>query len=170
RAIRTRLTRTLQPTSRSNQSSQTHSTTPARPRAHPATAAQTLPPRSHMAAPARRRMRKGDRQPSRARCRGSGAGGCIGRLRGERRRAAGCLSRRARLAIIAGRRGAGAAPLTPEELRMEGGPAWPTRGSTQELLRLAWPLILSNSCWTLQIVLDRVLLSWGADSDAVAAA
>jgi MATE family multidrug resistance protein len=26
-------------------------------------------------------------------------------------------------------------------------------------MRLAWPLILSNSCWTLQIVLDRVLLS-----------
>src|SRR5262249_30400356 len=36
---------------------------------------------------------------------------------------------------------------------------WPTRASGHEVLRLAWPLILSNSCWTLQIVLDRILLS-----------
>jgi MATE family multidrug resistance protein len=36
---------------------------------------------------------------------------------------------------------------------------WPTRASSKELLRLAWPLILSNSCWTLQIILDRALLS-----------
>ena len=37
--------------------------------------------------------------------------------------------------------------------------AWPNRASCQEMLRLSWPFILSNSCWTLQIVLDRVLLS-----------
>src|SRR4029078_7252237 len=35
----------------------------------------------------------------------------------------------------------------------------PSRASCRELLQLAWPFILSNSCWTLQIVLDRVLLS-----------
>ena len=33
------------------------------------------------------------------------------------------------------------------------------QGGTGELLRLAWPFILSNSFWTLQILLDRVLLS-----------
>src|SRR4051794_26687253 len=32
-------------------------------------------------------------------------------------------------------------------------------GGTRELLRLAWPFILSNSFWTLQILIDRVLLS-----------
>jgi MATE family multidrug resistance protein len=32
-------------------------------------------------------------------------------------------------------------------------------GGTLELLRLAWPLVLSNSFWTLQIVLDRILIS-----------
>jgi MATE family multidrug resistance protein len=32
-------------------------------------------------------------------------------------------------------------------------------GSTRELLRLAWPLVLSNSIWMAQIILDRVLLS-----------
>jgi MATE family multidrug resistance protein len=32
-------------------------------------------------------------------------------------------------------------------------------GSTRELLRLAWPLILGNSIWMLQIVVDRILLS-----------
>src|SRR5262249_22510884 len=32
-------------------------------------------------------------------------------------------------------------------------------GGTRELLRLAWPLVLSNSFWTLQIVLDRLLIS-----------
>src|SRR5947209_6035517 len=32
-------------------------------------------------------------------------------------------------------------------------------GPTRELLRLAWPLVLSNSFVTLQIVLDRILLS-----------
>ncbi len=40
-------------------------------------------------------------------------------------------------------------------------PSAPPRadGTTRELLRLAWPLILSSSFLTLQIVLDRVLLS-----------
>ncbi|MFO0844124.1 MAG: MATE family efflux transporter [Gemmataceae bacterium] len=37
--------------------------------------------------------------------------------------------------------------------------ARPTMASSQELWRLAWPFILSQSCWTFQIVLDRVLLS-----------
>src|SRR5262245_22515988 len=37
---------------------------------------------------------------------------------------------------------------------------WHGPGGGGELLRLAWPLILSNSFWTLQIVLDRLLLSW----------
>ncbi len=46
--------------------------------------------------------------------------------------------------------------------------ARPTWASTRELWRLAWPFILSNSCWTLQIVLDRVLLSRGS-TEAVAA-
>src|SRR5262245_1850133 len=46
--------------------------------------------------------------------------------------------------------------------------ARPTKASTTELLALAWPLIVSNSCWTLQIVLDRVLLS-RSSSDEVAA-
>jgi MATE family multidrug resistance protein len=32
-------------------------------------------------------------------------------------------------------------------------------GSVRELLRLAWPLILSNSIWMAQIILDRILLS-----------
>ena len=35
----------------------------------------------------------------------------------------------------------------------------PPLGSTRELLRLAWPLVLSNSIWMAQIILDRVLLS-----------
>ena len=37
--------------------------------------------------------------------------------------------------------------------------SYPTPASSREMWRLAWPFILSNSCWTLQIVLDRVLLS-----------
>lgn len=32
-------------------------------------------------------------------------------------------------------------------------------GGRKELLQLAWPFIVSNSFWTLQILLDRVLLS-----------
>jgi MATE family multidrug resistance protein len=35
----------------------------------------------------------------------------------------------------------------------------PNRASCRELLRLAWPLILGQSGWTLQIIFDRVLLS-----------
>jgi MATE family multidrug resistance protein len=35
----------------------------------------------------------------------------------------------------------------------------PTRASAAELLKLAWPLVLTNSAWTLQIVLDRIMLS-----------
>lgn len=42
-------------------------------------------------------------------------------------------------------------------------------GGKAELLLLAWPLILSNSIWTLQITIDRVFLSW-LGSEAVAAA
>lgn len=45
----------------------------------------------------------------------------------------------------------------------------PTPGGARELLRLAWPLILSNSIWTVQIVLDRMLLSW-VSTDLVGAA
>src|SRR5919201_1866555 len=37
--------------------------------------------------------------------------------------------------------------------------AWPDRHGARQVLRLAWPLVLSNSLWTLQIVYDRVLLS-----------
>jgi MATE family multidrug resistance protein len=40
---------------------------------------------------------------------------------------------------------------------------WAAPGGAGELIRLAWPLVLSNSCWTLQIVLDRVLLSRAGD-------
>jgi MATE family multidrug resistance protein len=46
---------------------------------------------------------------------------------------------------------------------------WHSPGGGKEMLRLAWPLILSNSFWTLQIILDRVLLSQ-TNSDAVGAA
>lgn len=35
----------------------------------------------------------------------------------------------------------------------------PPPGSTRELARLAWPLVLGNSIWMAQIILDRVLLS-----------
>jgi MATE family multidrug resistance protein len=35
----------------------------------------------------------------------------------------------------------------------------PTTASCRELLRLAWPFILGQSFWTLQIILDRILLS-----------
>jgi MATE family multidrug resistance protein len=46
---------------------------------------------------------------------------------------------------------------------------WHEDGGGRELLRIALPLILSNSFMTLQITIDRALLSQ-ADSDAVAAA
>jgi multidrug resistance protein, MATE family len=42
------------------------------------------------------------------------------------------------------------------------------RGSVRELLRLAWPLIVTNSFFTLQIFIDRILLSH-ASSEAVGA-
>jgi len=45
---------------------------------------------------------------------------------------------------------------------------WHADGGGAELVRLALPLILSNSIWTLQIIIDRVLLS-RYSSDAVAA-
>jgi MATE family multidrug resistance protein len=48
------------------------------------------------------------------------------------------------------------------------GLAWPNAASTRQLLRLAWPLLLSNSFLTLQIVLDRLLLS-NSSSEAVGA-
>src|SRR5262245_5496683 len=35
----------------------------------------------------------------------------------------------------------------------------PTWASAREVLKLAWPLVLTNSAWTLQIVLDRIMLS-----------
>lgn len=38
--------------------------------------------------------------------------------------------------------------------------AWAAPGGYGELLRIALPLIFSNSVWTLQITLDRVFLSW----------
>jgi MATE family multidrug resistance protein len=46
---------------------------------------------------------------------------------------------------------------------------WCQEGGGRELLRLALPLILSSSFWTLQITIDRALLSQYS-SDAVAAA
>jgi MATE family multidrug resistance protein len=45
----------------------------------------------------------------------------------------------------------------------------PAPGGVEELLRLAWPLILSNSFWALQIFLDRLLLA-RAGGDQVGAA
>lgn len=48
-------------------------------------------------------------------------------------------------------------------------PLWYAEGGGRELLRLAFPFVLSSSIWTLQIALDRILLS-RADSDAVGAA
>jgi Na+-driven multidrug efflux pump len=38
-----------------------------------------------------------------------------------------------------------------------------------ELLALAWPLIVSNSFWTLQIALDRILLSRHSAAEVAAA-
>jgi MATE family multidrug resistance protein len=46
---------------------------------------------------------------------------------------------------------------------------WHRDGGGRELLRLAFPLIVSNSFWTLQVFTDRVLLG-RSSSDAVAAA
>ncbi|MGL4552108.1 MAG: MATE family efflux transporter, partial [Gemmataceae bacterium] len=44
----------------------------------------------------------------------------------------------------------------------------PTRDSLARLLTLAWPLIASQSIWTVQIVLDRIFLS-RADAESVGA-
>src|SRR5207248_9091386 len=46
---------------------------------------------------------------------------------------------------------------------------WLEPGGGRELLRLALPFILSNSIWTLEIALDRVLLS-RSSTEAVGAA
>src|SRR5438067_10724582 len=46
---------------------------------------------------------------------------------------------------------------------------WRGPGGGRELLRVAWPLILTNSFWALQIALDRILLS-RAGPELVAAA
>jgi len=46
--------------------------------------------------------------------------------------------------------------------------AWRGPGGGREVLRLAWPLILSNSFWTLQITLDRVFLGWRSSNDTAA--
>jgi MATE family multidrug resistance protein len=43
-------------------------------------------------------------------------------------------------------------------------------GGARELLGLAWPLILSNSIWTLQITLDRALLSRSGSQSVAAGA
>jgi MATE family multidrug resistance protein len=45
---------------------------------------------------------------------------------------------------------------------------WIGPGGGRELLALAWPLILSNSIWTLQITLDRVFLGRHASADLAA--
>jgi MATE family multidrug resistance protein len=45
---------------------------------------------------------------------------------------------------------------------------WTGPGGGRELLVLAWPLILSNSIWTLQITLDRVFLGQNNASDFAA--
>ena len=44
---------------------------------------------------------------------------------------------------------------------------WQEQGGGRELLRLAWPLILSNSFWTLQITLLDI--SYGALASGIAA-
>jgi MATE family multidrug resistance protein len=38
-------------------------------------------------------------------------------------------------------------------------PAWGGPAGAGELLRLAWPFIISNGCWTMQLAFNRVLLS-----------
>jgi MATE family multidrug resistance protein len=47
-----------------------------------------------------------------------------------------------------------------------GGPVSPAPGGLKELVRLAWPLALSSSFWTIQLVLDAIFL---AHYDTVAA-
>src|SRR3954447_14395143 len=45
---------------------------------------------------------------------------------------------------------------------------WDGPGGGRELLALAWPLVLANSIWTLQITLDRVFLGRHAAADLAA--
>src|SRR5215213_7021926 len=54
--------------------------------------------------------------------------------------------------------------MTPRRLRDR----WTGPGGGRELLALAWPLVLSNSIWTLQITLDRVFLGQNNASDFAA--
>src|SRR4051794_21870368 len=46
---------------------------------------------------------------------------------------------------------------------------WNGPAGGREVLRIAWPLILANSFATLELMLDRILLSWH-HSDEVGAA
>jgi MATE family, multidrug efflux pump len=46
---------------------------------------------------------------------------------------------------------------------------WHGPGGMRELLALAWPLVVSNSFWTLQIALDRILLSRHSSAEVAAA-
>jgi MATE family multidrug resistance protein len=46
---------------------------------------------------------------------------------------------------------------------------WQGPGGVRELLALAWPLVVSNSFWTLQIALDRILLSRHSSAEVAAA-
>ena len=46
---------------------------------------------------------------------------------------------------------------------------WHGPGGIRELLALAWPLVVSNSFWTLQIALDRILLSRHSSAEVAAA-
>lgn len=46
---------------------------------------------------------------------------------------------------------------------------WNGPGGGREVLRLAWPLMLSNSFWTLQIALDRMMLGWRSSDETAAA-
>lgn len=47
--------------------------------------------------------------------------------------------------------------------------AWRGPGGAGEVLRIAWPLILSNSFWTIQIGMDRVFLGRRSSDDVAAA-
>lgn len=45
----------------------------------------------------------------------------------------------------------------------------PDLPTVRQLLRIAWPLVLSNSFWMVQITLDRIFLSWHGSEDVGAA-
>lgn len=45
---------------------------------------------------------------------------------------------------------------------------WAGPGGGRELVRLAWPLIITNGIWTAQITLDRVLLNQSSSDDLAA--